>query len=59
MHYNEVYVSHIHVTIHKLYKSKFSKTKLTDLHYIGDKNHSYSKLSQKPSYSKYKKKLYT
>ena len=27
--------------------SKSSKTKLTDLHYIGDKNYSESKLSQK------------
>ena len=33
--------------MHKLYKSKSSKTKLTDLHYISDKNHSDSKLYQK------------
>ena len=33
--------------MHKLYKSKSSKAKLTDLHYISDKNHSDSKLYQK------------
>ena len=47
IYYNKVYISHIHITIHKLYMSKSSKTKLTDLHYIGDKNYSESKLSQK------------
>ena len=40
-------MSHIQVIIHKLYKSKFSKMKLTDLHYIRDKNHNDSKLCQK------------
>ena len=34
--------------IHKLYnKSKSSKTKLTVLHYISDKNHNDSKFCQK------------
>ena len=33
--------------MHKLYKSKSIKMKLTDLHYIIDKNHSVSKLYQK------------
>ena len=32
--------------MHKLYKSKSDKTKLTDLHYISDKNQSDSKLSE-------------
>ena len=32
---------------HKLYNSKSSKTKLTDLHNISDKNHHDSKLCQK------------
>ena len=33
--------------MHNLYKSKSSKTKLTDLHYISDNNHNDSKLCQK------------
>ena len=33
--------------MHKLYESKYSKTKLTDLHYRSDKNHHDSKLCQK------------
>ena len=33
--------------MHKLYKSKSSKTKLTDLNYISDKNNHNSKLYQK------------
>ena len=32
--------------MHKLYKSKSSKTKLTDLHFANDKNESVSKLCQ-------------
>ena len=32
--------------MHKLCQSKSSKTKLTDLHYISDKNHSYSHHTQ-------------
>ena len=35
------------VILDKLYKSKSSKTKFTDLHYIVDKNHNDSKLCQK------------
>ena len=37
----------MHLIRHKLYESKPSKTKLTDLFYIGDKNHNDSRLSQK------------
>ena len=33
--------------MHKLCRSKSSKMKLTDFHYISDKNHSNSKLCQK------------
>ena len=33
--------------IQKLQKSKYSKTKLTEPHYIGDKNHNDCQLSQK------------
>ena len=38
---------HIQVIIHKLYNSKFSKTKFTDLHYITDENHNDSKFYQR------------
>ena len=44
--HNKVY--HIQKSfIDQLYKSKFSKKKLTDLSYIIDKNHNDSKLCQK------------
>ena len=35
------------MSLHKLYKSKFSKMKLTDLHYIIGMNNNDSKLFQK------------
>ena len=40
--------------MNKLYKSKSSKTKVTDLHYVSDKNHSDSKLRQKGKNSVHK-----
>ena len=40
--------------MNKLYKSKSSKTKVTDLHYVSDKNHSDSKLCQKGKNSVHK-----
>ena len=33
--------------MNKQYKSKSSKTKVTDLHYVSDKNHSDSKYAKK------------
>ena len=40
-------MTHICIIIHELYQSKASKTKITDLHDISDKNHNDSKLCQK------------
>ena len=39
-------ITYIQVIVHKLCRSKSSKMKLTDLHYINDKNYSDSKLCQ-------------
>ena len=43
--------------MYNLYKSKSSKAKLADLHYISDKNHSDSKLCQKVIVLKVKWKI--
>ena len=43
--------------MHKLYKSKSSKTKLKDLYYISDKNHHDSNLYQKVIILKVLKKI--
>ena len=43
--------------MHKLYKSKSSKTKLKDLYYISDKNHHDSNLCQKVIILKVLKKI--
>ena len=49
--------SHMQVIINKLYQSKSNKTKPTNLYYISDKNHNYSKYVKKSSYSNYEKKF--
>ena len=56
LRYTILNISYIHVIIHKLYKSKSSEKKLTDLHYIVDKNRHDYKLSQKSLHTQSRRK---